>query len=153
MASSCFSTGREMLGLQVKAATSQGAEPGLFPAAVVSLELYHLLHQDFTDWIDFSSGHRESQPKRKCMLSLNHVTKQDTPAPQLQATFGKGWSHPVVLNAKSDKKIAGLRLRSAGGLSRGPLRHYFIALRQCRAGQKMHTVAGMHLETITVGKR
>lgn len=40
------------------------------------------------------------------MLSLNHVTKQDTPGAQLQGTFGKGWSHPAVLNAESDKKIA-----------------------------------------------
>lgn len=157
MAISCFSTGREMHDLQVKvklppspSRLSNGAEFGLFPVTVVSLELYRLPHQDFSDWIDFSSGHRESQRKRKCMLSLNHVTGQDTMPPphpasapphpppptiQLQATFGKDWNHPAVQNAKSDKKIAGFRLKTTGGLSRGPLLHYFTALRQCRGAE------------------
>lgn len=93
MAISSFSTGREMHDLQVKvklppspSRLSNGAEFGLFPVTVVSLELYRLPHQDFSDWIDFSSGHRESQRKRKRMLSLNHVTGQDTmpPPPRLQ---------------------------------------------------------------------
>lgn len=66
------------------------------------------------------------------MLSLNHIPKQHTPGAQLRGTFGRGWSHPAVLKVKSDKKIADLRLKPAGGLSSSPLLHYFIMLRQCR---------------------
>ena len=55
------------------------------------------------------------------MLLLNHITKQHTPGAQLQTTFARGWSHLAVLNAKSDKKVAGLRQKTAGGLSSSPL--------------------------------
>lgn len=83
------------------------------------------------------------------MLSLNRVIKQHTSSAQLQATFARGWSYPTVLKAKSDWKIADLRLKTAGGLSSSTLLGYFIIRRQCRNIQKMHAVVDMHVKTET----
>ena len=83
------------------------------------------------------------------MLSFNCVIKQHTPHARLQAMFARGWSYPTVLKAKSDQKIADLRLETAGGLSSSTLLGYFIIRRQCRNIQKMRTAVDKHVKTET----
>lgn len=101
-------------GVRVSPRGIQRAEFGLCSVTEVSPGIYQVLHQDFTDWIDFSPGHRESQQKGKGMRSLNRFTAQHTLGAQIQGTFVR--VRATQLNAKSDEKTAGLRRKPAGAL-------------------------------------
>lgn len=90
MAALCFSTGGKST-VSVKGRLPQGVKERVWALlGNSSLGVYHLLHQDFIDWIDFSSGHRESQGRRKHMLSPNSITRQHPPGAQLHAMSSKG---------------------------------------------------------------
>lgn len=102
------------------------------------------LRVDLTGLIAALSTEKANTEENRCF----HL-KQRTPSAQLQAMFARGWSYPTVLKAKSDQKIADLRLKTAGRLSSSTLLGYFIIRRQCRNIQKMHAAVDMHVKTET----